>query len=113
MRYLVVIALLAAFPMATYAGRCKGSAMHKDVVRKGYVDTYRECFDKDEVAVVTAVGDGDIDIFVYDKTGNLLVHDVEADGTPACVWRPKYTGIYSIQIRNCAGKDIHYTIRIL
>lgn len=111
MRYLAIISLLAILPMS-HAFRCNGCAQHKDVVRKGYVDTYHECFKTGEPAVVGATGDGDIDIFVYDRDGKLLVADVQVDGTPTCVWTPKYEGVFVIHIRNCENRNVKYTIRI-
>jgi hypothetical protein len=111
MRYIAIISLLAVLPVA-HAFRCSGPAQHKDVVRKGYMDTYRECFKADMPAVVGATGDGDIDIFIYDRDGKRVAYDVAADGTPAVAWRPKYTGIYVIQIRNCENRNVSYTIRI-
>lgn len=111
MRYLAIISLLALLPLAN-AFRRDGCAQHKDVVRKGYVDTYREYFKDREPAVVGATGDGDIDVFVYDRDGNLLVADVGVDGAPTCVWLPKYEGVFVIKIRNCENRDVKYTIRI-
>jgi len=111
MRRLLLCLALSALVVTSYAGRCGGPAQHCDVVRAGYIDIYRESFDAGKPAVVTAVGDGDIDILIYDRDLRLVASDVAADGTPACAWTPEYTGKFTIRVRNCEIRPVHYMLR--
>jgi hypothetical protein len=76
-------------------------------------DTYKIRFKGGELAVIGVVGDGDtdLDVFVYDSEGNLVVSDVDAsdDGGPI-QWRPKWTETFYIVIKNKGNVSNNYTL---
>ncbi|UCC73698.1 MAG: hypothetical protein JSV86_03825 [Gemmatimonadota bacterium] len=83
-------------------GRVGGAAIHYDRVEAYSTDIYRISFRGGETAIIEVVGDGDTDLdcYVYDANGNLIVSD--ADYTDHCVliWTPAWTGSFELQIQN-------------
>jgi hypothetical protein len=55
-----------------------------------------------ELAIITAIGDGDtdLDLYVYDENGRLVAKD--DDGSDNCVatFQPRWTGEFRIVVRN-------------
>ena len=55
-----------------------------------------------EIARIGVVGDGDtdLDLEVYDENGNLIVRDI--DSTDQCLvqWTPRWTGSFTVRIKN-------------
>ncbi len=76
----------------------------------GYQITFTETFFKDEVARAWATGDGDIDMYVYDENGSLIVKDTAYDGRPSCSWTPKWTGRFTIKIVNADRSAVDFRL---
>lgn len=72
----------------------------QQVVPNGDSVRYEITFRGGELAGVMALGDGDIDILVYDENGNLVEADLEADSAPFCFWWPRRTQTYTIEVMN-------------
>lgn len=75
-------------------------------------DVYRVNFYKDQTAEVAVSGDHDtdLDLYVYDENGNLIVSDT--DYTDQCYvrWCPKWTGTFAIKIVNRGGVYNQYAL---
>ena len=96
----------------TSRGRVGGAAVHEDCV-------YANCTDNDpsrsiagEEAEVAVVGDGDtdLDLYIYDSNGNLIEKDDDYTDTCYCSWTPKWTGAFTIKIKNRGGVCNYYTL---
>jgi hypothetical protein len=83
-------------------GATRGAIRHRDQVRGRTIDTYTVEFRGGEVARVGLEGDhsSDLDLYVYDQNGNLIVSDT--DDTDLCLvqWTPRWTGPFQIKIVN-------------
>ena len=65
-----------------------------------------------EEAEVAGVGDGDtdLDLYIYDSNGNLIEKDDDYTDTCYCSWTPKWTGAFTIKIKNRGGVCNYYTL---
>ena len=97
----VIAAALGTAP-AVPAGTLGGHESHEDRVLASDTDTYSLWFTGDELAGVVVIGDGDtdLDLRVYDESGNLVASDT--DWTDFCVvfWTPGRSGTFRIEIEN-------------
>jgi hypothetical protein len=107
---LALTALACGGARPASAGRVAGPARDSDVLGRGDVMRYQLNFRGGETAQVWAVGDGDIDLYVYDEYGNLVDEDVEADSIPVCRFRPLYTGRFIVRVVNAAPYAVDYTL---
>jgi hypothetical protein len=64
--------------------------------------TYRQCFHAGELAMVTVIGDGytDLDLYVYDESGNLIASDTDDSDDCVVTWVPRWTGQFTIKVVN-------------
>ena len=71
-------------------------------VNAGATDVYHFSFRAGEPAIVTVSGDGDtdLDLYVYDNNGNLIDSDTDYSDDCICAWTPRWTGQFTIRIRN-------------
>ena len=94
-------------------GRVGGPIVRYDRVLAGNTDTWTIRFRGGEDAYVSVSGDGDtdLDLYVYDENMNLITSDT--DGTDYCVcrFRPKWTGVFYIKIKNWGRVYNRYTLR--
>jgi hypothetical protein len=101
-RALAILAILAVAGSVSWAGAIPGPKRSQSVIRPGGVDEYKVVFRAGELASVAVIGDGDtdLDLYVYDENGNLVVAD--EDGTDDCLvrWTPRWTGKYTIHVVN-------------
>jgi len=79
-------------------------------VLRGKTDIYLVRFCGGKEARVFAVGDGDIDIKVYDSNGLLVDMNDLVDIKPVCSWVPRYTQTYTIQVINRSRRTVDYVI---
>jgi len=65
-------------------------------------DVYRIQFRGGELASVFVSGDGDtdLDLYVYDSSGNLVGKDDDYTDDCLVMWRPRYAETFTIHIRN-------------
>lgn len=83
-------------------GATSGPAGTRTVVRTRAVDSFRVTFRGGEPARVMVSGDGDsdLDLFIYDEHGNRVCTDDDSGDTAICAWTPRYTGPFTIRVRN-------------
>lgn len=79
-----------------------GPRTANDCVLARSTDLYTITFRGGEDAVVSVIGDGDtdLDVYVYDENGHLLVSDRGYSDRALVAWRPIWTGPFLIEIRN-------------
>lgn len=79
-----------------------GAKYNKSRVEAKDTDRYTMTFVGGEIARVVVSGDGDtdLDLYIYDEDGNLITKD--DDYTDDCIvqWTPKWTGKFTISIKN-------------
>jgi hypothetical protein len=92
----------AAAAQSASAGRLPTSVIHRDRVEARGSDRYTMTFEGGEVAFVTVSGDGDtdLDLFVYDESGHLVASDIDPGDDCVAVFTPRWTGRFTIVIRN-------------
>ncbi len=69
-------------------------------------------FEEGEPARIYAAGEGDLDLYVYDRFGQLVAHDNSALFTAACDWTPLGTGEYLVKLVNNDGLHMDYLLRV-
>ena len=98
---LSIIATLSISAIS-FAGAVGGPKVVKESVRPMSTDFYQIYFRGNEVAHVEVKGDGDTDLdcYVYDQNRNLVAQDI--DSTDYCVlnWVPRWTGPFTLFIKN-------------
>lgn len=96
-----------------YAGAVDGPLTHRDTINPYDSDRYSIVFERERRARIDIVGDSssDIDCYVYDSEGNLI--DQDSDFTDHCIlsWTPRWTGKYSVVIKNRGSKYNEYRLR--
>lgn len=92
-------------------GAVGGAGRKTTVVSRGTTDSYRVNFKGGERALVVVSGDGDsdLDLFVIDENGNEVCKDADATDDMVCGWSPKWTGPFTIKVKNL-GMANQYTI---
>lgn len=66
-----------------------------------------------EVCVlVEGDGDTDLDLYVYDENGNLVDKDIDELDTCVCSWTPKWSGKFTIKVKNLGSVYNQYTISV-
>ncbi len=87
---------------AASRGRVGGPGYVVDKVNAEEANMYAVEFKGGEAAEAAVVGDGstDLDLYIFDEDGNLIVLD-EDDGDECYVmWKPRSTGVYVITVLN-------------
>lgn len=84
----------------------------EECVLANSTDTYCVTFKGGEEAMVIVSGDGDtdLDLYIYDEYGNLIDYDNDDMDTMVCTWIPRWTGKYTIEIRNLGDVRNYYTM---
>lgn len=97
-----LLALIDGLEHKTTRGATEDYAVHRDVVSANKTDEYSVRFRGGEQAIVVVSGDGDtdLDLYVYNSSGDLVAKD--ADYSDDCVvsWYPSRTQTYTIRIVN-------------
>jgi hypothetical protein len=99
---LAIIDMVASSVVAT-RGSFGGPKATSTVVRaKGRDRFLPVSFYGGELAEVGIVGDRDtdLDLYVYDQHGNVICQRTSAYDTEYCSWYPKWTGPFTIEVRN-------------
>lgn len=96
-----VIALCLGVSFAD-AGRIPGPGIDTAVCQARGSVTYFDTFRGGEIARVAIVGDGDtdLDVFVYDMQGRLIVQGIGRTDREVVTWVPNGTQQYRIVVRN-------------
>lgn len=76
-------------------------------------DRYESVFFGGEVAIVTVVGDGDtdLDLFVYDDNGSLIISDEGSTDVAGVSFVPSFTRRYTVLVKNLGSVYNAYTVR--
>jgi hypothetical protein len=103
---------LATVPLAT-AGRVPMPGEHDKVVPTFGTVHYTDWFRGGETAVVRVKGDGDsdLDLYVYDENGNLVGADRDSTDNCLVIWKPRWTGKFTIKVVNCGPMANRYQLR--
>jgi len=106
-----LVALADDASTAGSRGAVNGPGRKTTVVSRGQTDVYRVRFKGGEPATLFVSGDGDsdLDLFVLDENGNQVCKDDDATDTMICRWTPKWTGQFTIRVKNL-GMANAYTI---
>ena len=113
MKRLALSALvLLALCVPSFAGT-GGDQENQTSVNAYDTDNYDAVFFGGEMAVITVVGDGDtdLDLFVYDDNGNLVISDTGSSDAAGVSFVPSFTRRYSVQVKNLGSVYNVYTIR--
>lgn len=100
--------------VATTIGVSRGAG-HKlaaDKVLAHDTDAYKITFEGGETAQVVVSGDGDtdLDLFVYDQNGNLVVSDTDTGDDCLVEWKPVWTGPFTVKVKNLGGVYNEYVL---
>lgn len=94
-------------------GHARGPQISRTKVRARRTDVYRMKFKGRKTAAIVVNGDHDtdLDLFVYDNNGNRVCSDTDSTDTMICRWRPRWTGTYTVKIKNYGKVYNRYTLR--
>jgi len=109
---LVLILILSLSALALNAGVVDGYMWDDYVIEGSEELDYEWTFTGGEIATVYVEGDTstDLDLFVYDQAGNLIVSD-EGDGDACEVeWTPEETTTYIVRLKNLGDFENYYYI---
>jgi hypothetical protein len=99
-------------PAPASRGAIGGPRRSTTSVSANSVDVFTIRFRGYESAIVALRGDGDtdLDLYIYDDNGNLVARD--DDYTDGCVasWTPRYTGVFTIRVKNRGSVYNRYTL---
>lgn len=109
---IVALANKAARTMGRVRGRIGGASLHNDRVASHGTDEWTIRFQAGVLAEVGLKGDGttDVDIHVYDSSGNLVGYDDDNGDVCLVKWVPAYSGEFSVHVINRGGVYNDYTL---
>lgn len=83
-------------------GPVDGVIIHSDCVDARSIDYYYIRFKGGEIAYVAVGGDGDtdLDLYILDENGNLIVSDTRFGDRCECSFIPLWTGTFTVAVRN-------------
>lgn len=83
-------------------GRVGGPGENYSSVYGNSTDSYEISFIKGELAEIAVSGDGDtdLDLIVYDSSGNQIVQDMDYTDRCYVSWVPKWTGRFIVKVVN-------------
>ena len=94
-------------------GDVTGPNYHRDVIMPGHIDIYDIVLEGGETAQVVVNGDGDteLDLFITDENGNDICSDADITDIMICEFTPRWTGQFTIKIKNLGSVYNAYTVR--
>lgn len=97
-----------AFPLVSNVG----SITSIQTVKAYDTDQYQERFVGSYDAGVWISGDGstDLDLYIYDGNGNLVCRSEASGDDEFCIWKPIWTGNFTIRIKNRGSVWNQYSI---
>ena len=98
--------------IAAKRGAVHGPISHTDRVRGNTNDVYTITFKGAEVARIATIGDGeaDIDLVVFDENGNLIKESVNRSSACIVEWTPRWTGPFTVKVKNVDKKGSAYLL---
>lgn len=93
-------------------GRVGGPGHRVVRVNAFATDAFYEDFRAGAPAIVTICGDGDtdLDVFIFDSNGNLIVQAIGPTDRETVSWTPRWTGRFRIEVRNLGPVWNQYSI---
>ncbi len=93
-------------------GRVEGPFRGQTVVKGGYTDTISVTLDGGSSALIAISGDGDsdLDLYVYDESGNRVCSSTSNGDDEYCRFTPKWTGKFRVKVQNNGKIDNRYTL---
>ena len=75
-------------------------------------DRFRISFQAGKLAQVYVKGDGDtdLDLYVFDENGNRIAYDNDYGDECYVEWTPRWTGVFTIEVRNLGSVRNRYII---
>lgn len=61
--------------------------------------------------IVSGDGDTDLDLYIYDENGNLIESDTDSTDQCVCSFTPRWTGNFTIKIKNLGSVYNRYVLR--
>lgn len=86
---------------------------HVGRVKVNTVDVYKNLkYEGGEEAIIGVVGDGesDIDCYLYDEGDHLITSDTDRSHICALKWTPKWTGKFTLRIKNMGSQASTYVL---
>ena len=113
MKKIALIALVAIgtlIPALSFAGARGGALVCSGRVAADATDVYSIVFNGGEQAHMELGSDGnaELELYVYDENNNLIFCDVGSG--EACVWIPRWTGKFTVKIKNCGSVHHDYML---
>lgn len=98
----------------TNRGSTIGPTTKVDVVSARTTDVYQVSFYGGQTAECAVIGDGDtdLDLYIYDENGNLIVKDDDYTDNCYVRWTPRWTGKFTIKIKNRGNISNRYVIAV-
>ena len=109
----VALAGLMALAPAALADPCSGPQIGTHIVSAHDARSFNQCFWGGEWARIVVMGDGDtdLDVYVYDPSGNLVGSDTDDTDWCEVSWFAYRGGMYRIVVRNRGGVYNEFTIQ--
>lgn len=108
-----IIALADDIKASATKGRTVGPGYNVVTLPGNTTDNYDNVsFNGGEYAEVYAEGSGasNLDLYVYDESGNLICSDTDYSDVAYCGWTPKWTGGFTIKVINNGGSSNRYAL---
>jgi hypothetical protein len=88
------------------------SARHRDRVDPYATDIYTVRFRGGETAAAAVAADSryDLDLYVYNDSGNLVSYDNDTTSIGICSWYPGRTKDYFLAVKNATGSYVSYLL---
>lgn len=88
-----------------HRGAVGGATRTVETVKANSADRYQISFRAGELAEILVSGDGDtdLDLYVYDSSGNLIARDTDYTDDCYVSWVPAWTGRFTVRIVNRGG----------
>lgn len=108
-----LLAMIADVEEMSSRGDVTGPNYHKDAIMPQHIDIYEVVFEGGETAQVVVNGDGDtdLDLFITDENGHDICSDADPTDIMICEFTPKWTGQFTIKIKNLGSVYNAYTLR--
>ena len=99
---LKLISNIEAEGQGSHRGAVNGPSRHYDTVNGNSTDNYQINFIANYLAEIAVSGDGDtdLDLYVYDSNGNLIVSDTDYSDDCYVSWVPAWTGRFIVKVVN-------------
>ncbi len=109
---LKLIASIEAEGQGSHRGSVNGPSRHYDTVNGNSTDNYQINFVANYLAEIAISGDGDtdLDLYVYDSNGNLIVSDTDYSDDCYVSWVPAWTGRFVVKVVNRGSVYNRYVI---